>query len=183
MSQPKLKVWIGVDPAMNRSGFAAKFGDGEILQGAVEGVRNLSTSELLTVLDLHASRFDVEIYLCIEFPTWPGVGTREIRSAATQWIAEFKARFPRRVRVHKACPKAWQPAMLEGCPGNTAKAKYLFRATQILGKPAEGEDEAAAVCLLEYGRAMDRIGAFGELPKRAKAMTAADRRKKLGRKA
>ncbi|MGV3617962.1 MAG: hypothetical protein ACO1SV_21765 [Fimbriimonas sp.] len=183
MSRPKVRVWIGVDPSINRSGCAIQIGEGGVAQGAVEGLRNLGGFDLLQKLEEDLAELTPEIFLAIEFPTWSGGGTREVRTAAVQWIAELKVRFPRRVRVHKVCPKVWQPAMLEGCPGKTPQERYVKRAALFLGQPPAGEDEAAAVCLLEYGRRMHAIGAFGERPQRAAVMVAAERRKKLGRMA
>jgi hypothetical protein len=183
MPQPKVRVWIGVDPSVNRSGCAIRIGEGSVAQGAVEGLRNLGAFDLLQELEEDLAGFAPEIFLCVEFPTWTGPGTREVRTAATQWIAEIKSRFPRGVRVHKADPVAWQSAMLDGCPGKTPQARYGFRATQVLGHAPAGEDEAAAVCLLEYGRTMHRLGTFGERPARSKLATAAERRKRLGRAA
>lgn len=85
----------------------------------------------------------------VECPTWTGHGTREVRSAALQWIDELKRRFARG-RALRVDPKKWQWMLLAGSPGKTTKDQSVFRAQKVLRTNVSSDHEADAVCLCEF---------------------------------
>lgn len=187
-------IFVGVDPAMHRSGCAFRIEDNPIAYDAVDGIRNLASANIVETLQLvwlhvtaeHGTGATPTVVLCVEYPTWSGPGPREVRGAANQWIEEVKRRFPRKVRVYKVDPKDWQRELLAGCPGAGPKERYVFRAIQLLEDRVEdiGQDEAAAICLMEYGKVLNRLSVASGTGRKGQARTvAAYRRRTLGRRA
>lgn len=144
-------IFIGVDPAMDASGWAIRLPGSNIAWHIVRGVENLHKAvEAFAVLaqPWPASK----IVLCVEYPTWRGKGTDATRAAANCWIRAIKAAFPRRVTVLKVTPQTWMAAMIPGWRRASPSILYQQAAARLLGScdPHLPDDAAAAVCILAY---------------------------------
>ena len=82
-----------------------------------------------------------------------------MRQAANLILKHLKAKYPRRIRVKKVTPTTWQAMTTKGMPGKDPKARSLARAAIDYGHDDHrGADEADALNILTYGRAVVRWG-------------------------
>lgn len=156
-------LFIGVDPAQRVSGFAYRC-SGHFHFGSLTGIEALHSFDHIAIARELAG--DGRVYATIEYPTWRGPGTSEVRAAANAWMRCLKAVFGRKIAFHKVTPPTWQAACLRGMPKEwTAKQKYIYRAGILsgIGRSFEIEENAAAaICLCEFGEQLAAMGLFGK---------------------
>lgn len=146
-------VLIGADPAQRMNGIAFGVVDeglnpslADVQLVSFNGIENLLRQRAF--LEFCEEHRDLMCYAAIECPTWPGNGTKEVRSAGMVYERELHRAFPFR-RVYKVDPRQWQSLLLSGVTALGTKSASMMRAN-LHGLECKNDHEADALCLLEY---------------------------------
>jgi hypothetical protein len=150
---------IGIDPAMGRSGYAYQSNDGPMAWGHLDGIEHLSDSEAVNLLRIELAETDpAKVYAMVEYPTWHGYGTDQVRAAANCWIRTLRAAIGSRLRIRKVTPQVWMghlgflsgPRLPKGQRPPVSEKYIPFALEAARAAPPMDENAAAAVCLVAY---------------------------------
>lgn len=157
LSEPRPTLLLGIDPATGRSGWAVW--DGAAYRfGVVDGIGTLEATGVLETLD--RAYPGARVIALVEYPTWRGPGTAQVRVSANAWIRYIKRVFARRNRISKVGPQAWMgPMGFMRRDGTKPWVRYTPWAEGVVDvPPGLDPNAAAAVCLVEYARRMAEAG-------------------------
>ena len=159
---PVVDFIIGIDPSMVVSGYAhsgpADY-NVEVI-GHVKGIENLRHENPLGYLAtcLTIAGKGSRLFVLTEYPKWTGHGAEQVRAAANSWLRYIAALTPKnRVIIGKTVPSSWCSKCLDMPPRKGGgmedpKPYYRAKAAELTGRADLTDDEAAAVCLLDYAK-------------------------------
>lgn len=158
---PAVDFIVGIDPAMTLSGYAVEGPIGYHAKsiGAVSGIENLRHADpffyLATCLTIAGKQ--ARLFILTEYPKWSGHGAEQVRAAANSWIRYIADRTPGTQKIiAKTVPASWCSRYLgvksAGKGMEDPKPAYRAKAVELTGRHDLTDDEAAAVCLLDYAK-------------------------------
>lgn len=145
---------VAIDPSQRRSAVGILPLHGPLRDADIQvagPVEDIGAFEPLLALsrDPEAVPFSV-----IECPTWNGLGTKEVRSAAVAWERHLKKLFRSRGGF-RVDPRTWQNDLMHGVPGERMKDRAVWYCQNVLKigeKVGDDWDMCDAACILTYGR-------------------------------